>query len=184
VGAGKLIGLSMSDSDSSRRKRSIRGYAILLTGLVLVIGVGLFWRLSDDITKPSSLKSSAPPANSNPAIDTPAPAPGSTPSENPLMRDVPGHLLSRHGRIDYDRCDAKARSEMDTLIVRIDVGKVVVRESAWEVKSTSTRVGIASWLSECTQEDGHVTIFGDESTDPLATYNRATGYGSSIISEP
>lgn len=165
----------MSEPDSSRREPSTRRYPILLIGLVVMIGIGIAWRLSDPASKRASPDGSTMPANTRNHFETSTS--GRTPSEIPQRGDVPGHL-SKQERIIYDRCDNNARLEMDALIVSINPGKVVVRESDWNLKSTSTRVGIASWLSECTQEDRPLTIFGDESANPLATYDQRAGYGS------
>ena len=75
-----------------------------------------------------------------------------------------------------DRCSEAARSEMATMIQEIGEGEVVIRESSWNRQATSGRVGIASWLSQCTQQGRPIQIRGDESGNTLARYDRLSGY--------
>ena len=75
-----------------------------------------------------------------------------------------------------DRCSDAARSEMATMIQEIGEGEVVIRESSWNRQATSGRVGIASWLSQCTQQGRPIQIRGDESGNTLARYDRLSGY--------
>jgi len=75
-----------------------------------------------------------------------------------------------------DRCSEQARREMASVVGAISDGDVFVVESYWRTRATSARVGIASWLSQCTQEGRQVRILGDETRALLATYDRQRGY--------
>jgi hypothetical protein len=97
---------------------------------------------------------------------------------------VPITNFSLQGRasepIEYDRCSSVAHDEMADLLVKADVeddgGVAVVREVVWDGLTVSGRVGLASWLSQCTQQGRPVAIVGDRLGRGLASYDPATGY--------
>jgi hypothetical protein len=92
-----------------------------------------------------------------------------------------GHSRVMTSSIQLDRCSDAARAEMKSLIHEAGDGDVIViDESSWWAISTSNRVGIASWLSHCTQERGTVRMQGNRTGAILASYDPRDGRRPSL----
>jgi hypothetical protein len=73
-------------------------------------------------------------------------------------------------------CSQAARRDMALFIDEIRDGEIVIREAEWKRKATSAQVGLASWLSHCTQDGRPLRIIGDESRAILALWDPGRGY--------
>jgi hypothetical protein len=102
------------------------------------------------------------------------------PEAGPSMLEGGGYLVGDASSIQLERCSEAARSEMNDLIDgQLEGDVVMVKEAAWWAMSTSNRVGIASWFSQCMRERGGVQIHGNRTGTLLATYDPRAGYHSS-----
>jgi len=75
-------------------------------------------------------------------------------------------------------CDEQKWKKVGLDLARNEAGDFLVEREAWIQRSTSARVGLASWMSQCQLGGETVTILARRSGDPLATYDAATGYRS------
>jgi hypothetical protein len=75
-------------------------------------------------------------------------------------------------------CDDELWQRLGSIIQHVSAGEVIVEEVAWESRPASYRVGVASFISKCTQAEGSVSIRGGESGKLLAVYDSDHGYVS------
>lgn len=125
----------------------------------------------------------APPVHATPSV--PAEVPEEAPVPAPLQIDpadldaegrMPRELAilgKAEPRATTDLCKTMSRPD---LVERSAPGEVFVGHEAWERRTTSARVGLASWMSKCLQEGGPVRIRATGSGRLLATYDPSSGY--------
>ena len=75
-------------------------------------------------------------------------------------------------------CDDGKWSQIDLLVSRTDGGAFWVDEEAWKRELTGTKVGLASWMSQCHQDGNPIEIVAAETGALLATYDGRTGLRS------
>ncbi len=69
-------------------------------------------------------------------------------------------------------------SRMDLLIGRRDDGAFRVDEAAWDRELTSSKAGLANWMSQCHEQGAEIKIVAAKSGQSLATYDPRSGLTS------
>ena len=72
-------------------------------------------------------------------------------------------------------CDEAHWKRTDVLVERPAPGTFAVDEEAWQRTLTGTRVGLASWMSQCHQAGAPIQIVSAATGALLATYDDANG---------
>jgi hypothetical protein len=73
-------------------------------------------------------------------------------------------------------CDGEAWSGARDMVEAAAAGEVYVDEARWRARPVSAQVGLASWLSKCTQSGAPLAIRASGSRALLARYDPASGY--------
>ena len=72
-------------------------------------------------------------------------------------------------------CDDGNWSRLDLVVSRSDNGAFWVDEDAWNRELTGSKVGLASWMSQCHGDGAPIEIVAADSGALLATYDARTG---------
>jgi hypothetical protein len=72
-------------------------------------------------------------------------------------------------------CDDGNWSRLDLVVSRTDSGAFWVDEDAWNRELTGSKVGLASWMSQCHGDGAPIEIVAADSGALLATYDARTG---------
>lgn len=75
-------------------------------------------------------------------------------------------------------CDDGKWSQIDLVVSRTDDGAFWVDEDAWNRELTGSKVGLASWMSQCYRDGSPIEIVAAETGALLATYDARTGLRS------
>ena len=73
-------------------------------------------------------------------------------------------------------CDEEQWSKLEGFVEEVRDGEVLIHESDWASMGTETRLGLARWVSKCTQEGRPVRLVGSASGGSLAVYDARRGY--------
>jgi hypothetical protein len=75
-------------------------------------------------------------------------------------------------------CASEKWSRMDLAVSQSDGGEFRVDRAAWDRTMTSSRAGIASWISTCKLDGASVRIVAEGSGALVATYDPQSGLRS------
>lgn len=75
-------------------------------------------------------------------------------------------------------CDEANWLRLDVIVERTQQGAFAVEEKMWNAALTSSRVGIASWMSRCHEAGAPIEIVSAASGDLLASYDLESGLRS------
>lgn len=75
-----------------------------------------------------------------------------------------------------DFCDERNWGRLGAAVTRGADGGFRIDRSRWERMLASARVGLASWISECAEDGGRVTIVAADSGAVLAVYDARNGF--------
>lgn len=75
-------------------------------------------------------------------------------------------------------CDEANWLRLDVIVERTQQGAFAVEEKMWNAALTSSRVGIASWMSRCHEAGAPIKIVSASSGDLLASYAAGSGLRS------
>ncbi len=146
----------------------IAGGALALGLLVLIRGISSGPDGAPDPTGRVRIESLAAP---EPAAAKPEQAPDS--SAVPEIRIPHGTLVARVGGPEH-LCSQQAWAGLSGVMREVGQGEVVVDRDAWNRRTLQTRVGLASWFSQCVSAGGPVVI-RDGAGERLAGYDSANG---------
>jgi hypothetical protein len=75
-------------------------------------------------------------------------------------------------------CDDSNWGQIDLVVSRTDDGAFWVDEDAWNRELTGSKVGLASWMSQCHGDGAPIEIVAADTGALLATYDTRTGLRS------
>lgn len=163
---------TQSDPPRNRpRSRLVFWIAGGMLGLGLVV---LTWALSPGPgvgSDPAESVLIAPPTASERPAATPTHAPDSAATVDPRIPH--GSLVVRTGARDL--CSQEAWAGVAGLMRDARPSGIVVDRDAWDRRTLQTRVGLASWFSQCVFSGGPVVI-RDDAGEQLAGYDSVNGF--------
>ena len=89
----------------------------------------------------------------------------------PAMGDAPASETAAY-------CDPSNWGQIDLVVSRSDDGAFWVDEDAWNRELTGSKVGLASWMSQCHRDGAPIEIVAADTGALLATYDARTGLRS------
>ena len=126
----------------------------------------------DAVPKPAEKQT--PPEPSKPAGITAS----SEPNGQTSLGEIPGFRLM--GAVPEPSsatlCDDELWQRLGPVVQKVGAGEFFVNEEEWKNRPASYRVGVASFVSKCTQAEGSVSIRSDKSGELLAVYDSERGY--------
>ncbi|MBW2295265.1 MAG: hypothetical protein JRG89_10165 [Deltaproteobacteria bacterium] len=75
-------------------------------------------------------------------------------------------------------CDDSNWGQIDLVVSRSEGGAFWVDEDAWNRELTGSKVGLASWMSQCHRDGAPIEIVAADTGALLATYDARTGLRS------